>query len=63
MLYIINTLHNLIILKITHNIEAHRIGWLADGQLKSHTKKHSESENNVDGHTTLLVWLTCQLGP
>ena len=45
-------LYNLIILKITHNIEAHCIGQLVDGRLKSHTKKHSESENNVVGHMT-----------
>ena len=52
MLYIINTLYNLIILEITCNIEAHCIGWLANGQLKSHTKKCSESENNAVGHMT-----------
>ena len=63
MLYIINTLYNLIILEITHNIEAHCIGRLADARLKSHTKKCSESENNVVGHTTFSVWLACRLGP
>ena len=36
---------------------------LADGQLKSHTKKCLEFENNVVGHMTFLVQLTCQLGP
>ena len=56
-------LHNLIILEITCNIEVHCRGWLADGQLKSHTKRHSESENNAVGHTTFLVWLACWLGP
>ena len=56
-------LYNLIILKITHNIEAHCIDWPADGQLKSHTKKHSESENNEVSHTTFSVQLACQPGP
>ena len=56
-------LYNLIILKITHNIEVHCIGWLANSQVKSHTKKHSEYENNAVGHMTFLVWLTCWLGP
>ena len=44
-------------------IDAHYIGQLANGQLKSHTKKHSESENNAVDHTTFLVWLTCWPGP
>ena len=35
----------------------------ANGQLKSHTKKHSESENNVVSCTIFAVWPTCQLGP
>ena len=59
----INTLYNLIILEITCNIEAHCIGQPANGRLKSHTKKHSESENNVVGHTTFLVQPACWLGP
>ena len=46
-----------------HNIEVHCIGWPADSQLKSHTKKHSESENNAVGHTTFLVQPACWLGP
>ena len=54
-------LYTLIILEITCNIEAHCIGQLADGQLKSHTKK--KSENNVVGHTTFSVWSACQLRP
>ena len=29
-------------------------GWLADGQHKSHTKRHLEFEKNVVGHTTFL---------
>ena len=36
---------------------------LADSQLKSHIKKHSESENYAVGHMTFSVWLTCWLGP
>ena len=36
---------------------------LANGQLKSHTKKCSESENNVVGHMIFLVQPTCWLGP
>ena len=39
------------------------ISQLANGQLKSHTKKSLEFENNAVGHTTFLVWLACQLGP
>ena len=35
----------------------------ADSQLKSHTKKCLESENNAVGHTTFLVWPACQPGP
>ena len=35
----------------------------ADSQLKSRTKKCSESENNVVSHTIFVVWLTCQPGP
>ena len=62
-MYIVNTLYYLIILNIIQDTVAHRISWLADGQLKSHTKKHSESENNTVSHTTFLVWPTCQPGP
>ena len=40
---------------MTCNIEAHCIGWPANGQLKSRTKKYSESENNVVGHMTFLA--------
>ena len=35
----------------------------ADCQLKSHTKKHSESENNVVGHMIFEVQPTCWPGP
>ena len=62
-MYIINTLYYLIILNITLDTVAHHISWSADGQLKSRTKKCSESENNAVGHTTFLVQPTCQLGP
>ena len=63
MLYIINTLYNLIILIITCNTEVHCIGQLANSRLKSRTKKCSESENNAVSHMTFSVWLACQLGP
>ena len=56
-------LYNLIILKITRNIEAHCIGHLADSQLKSHTNKCSESENNAVSHTTFSVQLAYWPGP
>ena len=56
-------LYNLIILEITCNIEVHCIGRPTNSQLNSRTKKHSESENNMVGHTTFLVLLTCWLGP
>ena len=36
---------------------------LANGKLKSPTKKHLESKNNVVGHTIFTVQPTCQLGP
>ena len=56
-------LYSLITLKITCNIKAQCIGQPANGRLKSHTKKHSESENNVVGHMIFLVQPTCQPGP
>ena len=52
-----------IIFDITQDTVVHCIGWLADGQLKRHTKKHSESENNVVGDMIFQAQLTCQLGP
>ena len=63
MLCIINMLYNLIILEITHNIEVHCIGWPADGQLKSHTKRCLEFENNAVSCTTFLVQPACWPGP
>ena len=37
-------------------------GWPADGQHKSHTKRHLEFKRNVVGHTTFAGWLTMSYG-
>ena len=37
--------------------------WPADGRLKSHTKKCSESKNNVVSCMIFTVRLTCRPGP
>ena len=36
--------------------------WLACGQCKNRTKKHSEFKNNTVNHTIFLAWLACWLG-
>ena len=38
------------------------LSWPANGQLKSHTKKCLEFENNVGGHMTFLIQPACQPG-
>ena len=49
---------------IYYSIQQHAvISWPANGQHKSHTKKHLEFENNAVCHTAFSAWLACWPGP
>ena len=51
------------ILNITLNIELQYISWAADGQLKSHTKRCLEFENNAVDCMIFAAQPAGQLGP